>query len=53
MQDRNEFQLHTHRIEPARQHYAQANSKPKPRFPVWLALLVIVACIGIAGRFAS
>jgi len=52
MQDRNEYQQ-TPRLAPLRQHYAQANAAKKPHIPVWLALLVIVACIGIAGRFAS
>lgn len=52
MQDRNEYQQ-TARLAPLRQHYTEANAPRKPRFPVWLALLVILACFGIAGRFAS
>ena len=53
MQDRNEYAMHTHRLAPLRQHYTEANAPKKHRFPVWLALLAIIACIGIAGRFAS
>jgi uncharacterized protein YfiM (DUF2279 family) len=49
MQDRNEFHMHTHRIEPARQHYAQANAPTKPRVPTWLKVAAIAACIGLAG----
>ncbi len=53
MQDRNEFQLHTHRIEPARQHYAAANAPQKPRVPTWLKVAAIVACIGIGGALTA
>lgn len=52
MQDRNEYQQ-APRLTLLRQHYTQANAAQRPRFPVWLALLVIIVCIGIAGRFAS
>jgi hypothetical protein len=31
-----------------RQHYAEANAK-RPIIPTWLALLVIIACIGLGG----
>lgn len=53
MQDRNAYHLHSQIRAARRQHYHQANAPQKPRTPTWLALLVIVACIGIAGRFAS
>lgn len=53
MTDRNAYRLHGQIRAARRQHYHQANATQKPRLPVLLALLVIVACIGIAGRFAS
>lgn len=49
MQDRNEYHMHTHRVEPVRQHYAQANATQKPRVPTWLKLAALVALIGLAG----
>lgn len=52
MQDRNEYQQ-TPRLAPLRQHYVQANSPQKPRIPVWLALLVIIACLGLAGALTA
>ena len=52
MQDRNEYQQ-TARLAPLRQHYAQANAPQKPRVPTWLKLLVIVACIGLAGAISA
>ncbi|MEN9489581.1 MAG: hypothetical protein RJA63_30 [Pseudomonadota bacterium] len=53
MQDRDNYQLHTHRIEPARQHYAEANAPQKPRVPTWLKLVAIIACIGLAGALTA
>ena len=53
MQDRNAYHLHSQIRSARRQHYADANAPRKPAIPTWLALLVIVACIGIAWRFAS
>ena len=53
MQDRNQYHLHSQIRTTRRQHYHQANAPKAPRLPVLLALLVIVACIGIAGRFSS
>lgn len=49
MNDRNEYPFHTHRANPARQHYAEANAPTKPRVPTWVKLAAIVACIGLAG----
>lgn len=49
MQDRHEYHLHTRRIEPVRQHYAQANAPQNPRVPTWLKLAALVALIGLAG----
>lgn len=52
MQDRNAYRLHSQVRATRRQHYAEANAPRKPAIPTWLALVIIVACIGIAGRFA-
>lgn len=49
MQDRHEYHMHTHRIEPVRQHYAAANAPQKPRVPTWVKLAALVALIGLAG----
>ena len=49
MQDRHEYHMHTHRIEPVRQHYAQANAPQKPRVPTWVKLAALAAMIGLAG----
>ena len=49
MQDRNEYHMHA---SYTRQHYLKANEQKKPAIPLWLALLVIVACIGLAGGIA-
>jgi VanZ family protein len=46
MQDRDNYQMHTHRIT---QHYAQANATQKPRVPTWIKVAAIVACLGLAG----
>ena len=48
MHDRNDFYLHTHRADPVRQHYAEANATQKPRVPTWLKLAALVALIGLA-----
>ena len=46
MHDRNEYHQH----QPCRrQHYAQSNAPKQPVIPTWVALLVIVVCIGLAG----
>jgi len=53
MTDRSAYYLHSQIRASRRQHYTQANTERKPAVPVALALLVIVACLGIAGRFAA
>lgn len=53
MQDRNQYHLHNQVSATRRQHYVQANSPQKPRIPVWLALLVIIACLGLAGALTA
>lgn len=50
MHDRDEYHQHTTRC---RQHYAQANAPKQPAIPTWAALLVIVACIGLAGAIGA
>ena len=49
MYDRHEYHLHARRIEPVRQHYAEANAAQKPSVPTWLKLAALVALIGLAG----
>lgn len=51
MQDRNDCHMHTHRIEPVRQHYAEANA-PKPS-RAGLKLALIIACVGLAGALTA
>ena len=53
MHDRHEYHMHTRRIEPVRQHYAQANAPQKPRVPTWLKLTALVALIGLAGGLTA
>lgn len=54
MQDRDEYQMHnTHTRTAYRQHYEAANAPTRPRVPTWVKVLVIVACIGLAGGLAG
>lgn len=49
MQDRDEYQMHTQTRTAYRQHYEAANAPTKQLVPTWVKVLVIVACIGLAG----
>lgn len=54
MQDRNDFHLHTHRAEPVRQHYAEANAiRPSDIacavIKTAVKLAALAALIGLAG----
>lgn len=51
MQDRNEYAMHTHRITPIRQHYAESNEQKPNRIGLKLAL--IAACFGLAGALTA